>query len=246
MGYAVIDLHTHRWMPSTGAPSRRTLLVHGLASVGQSWWAVAGALAASGHDVTAADLRGHGLSPPGDGYDFEVMASDLVALGSWDIVVGHSLGGPIAAVATRLDPGFAARLVLVDPVFEIDDVDAAVAGQLAELDPDATVESVAAAHPAWSPLDAHYKAVGARTTPRRVVEACLRDNRPWAHLGLLDELEVPTTILGADPSIATLFPPGHAERVRNESVHYRMIEGVGHSIHREDAGRSIIRAIAAG
>ncbi|GAC1586887.1 MAG: alpha/beta hydrolase [Acidimicrobiales bacterium] len=84
--------------PSAGVPF---LLVHGLASNARLWDGVARRLAAADHPVVAVDQRGHGLSDkPDDGYDYETVCADLVAvldhLG-WDraVVVGQSWGGNV-------------------------------------------------------------------------------------------------------------------------------------------------------
>lgn len=72
----------------------------------------------------AVDLRGHGRSsaPPGaERYAFEQLAADVVAvldhLGLRGVAgVGGSLGGAVAVLVDRLDPGRWSRLVLAEPV----------------------------------------------------------------------------------------------------------------------------------
>src|SRR5687767_10228882 len=79
---------------------RRALLVHGLGSVGADWWQVADALARNGYRVVAPDLRGHGRSPAASTYRITDLVSDLHELGGdWDLLIGHSFGGLLAAVA---------------------------------------------------------------------------------------------------------------------------------------------------
>lgn len=78
----------------------------------------------------AVDLRGHGASSaPTDAHDyaFEHLATDVVtvldALGLHEVVgVGGSLGGAVAVLVDRLDPGRWSRLLLAEPVaFPISD-----------------------------------------------------------------------------------------------------------------------------
>lgn len=72
----------------------------------------------------AIDLRGHGASsaPAGaDRYAFELLAADVVAvmdgLGLRGVAgVGGSLGGAVAVLVDRLDPGRWSRLLLAEPV----------------------------------------------------------------------------------------------------------------------------------
>ena len=110
-----------------GDGTRRALLIHGIQSNAAGWWRVGPALAEKGFAVIAPDLRGHGTSPNPADHTFDSHATDLIELGSgWDLVLGHSLGGALALVAIRLDPGFATRLVLEDPALAVFDPDQAL------------------------------------------------------------------------------------------------------------------------
>ena len=72
----------------------------------------------------AVDLRGHGgTSAPAarDGFAFECMAADVLAvldiLGiERAVALGQSLGGGVATIVDRLQPGVFARLLLCEPV----------------------------------------------------------------------------------------------------------------------------------
>lgn len=100
-----VELAVRRWATrrpwaSADAPAPPPfLLVHGLASNARTWDGVAGILAASGHDVAAVDLRGHGRSTkPDDGYDFTTVTDDLRTLVDRlaferPIAMGQSWGG---------------------------------------------------------------------------------------------------------------------------------------------------------
>ncbi len=78
------------------------LLLHG-AGRNLVDWELVGPLLADGHRVVAMDLRGHGKSGGGDGpWTFEGAVADVAAVlegcGIADaVVVGHSLGGMVAA-----------------------------------------------------------------------------------------------------------------------------------------------------
>ena len=94
-----------RWSPpdvGAGGESRPAfLLVHGLASNARLWDGVAASLAASGHVAVSVDLRGHGLSDkPDEGYDFETVTDDLLAIIDHEgldrpVVAGQSWGGNV-------------------------------------------------------------------------------------------------------------------------------------------------------
>lgn len=216
----------------------RVLLVHGLSAYSGAWWRIGSRLASLGCSVVAPDLRGHGRSPSTESYGFAAMAADVASVGvGWDLVVGHSLGGPIACLVAVGDPSIRAVLLL-DPFVDAPDTefDGLMEELLSELDPVATAESVAAGQPAWHAEDCFHKAVSARLTSPYVVERCLQDNAPYHHLELLDALSAPTHILGSDPARGALFAPQAMAGVTNGRVTYEMVAGAGHSLQREQPG----------
>ena len=90
-----------------GGAGPPVLLLHGFPQTHICWRHVAPALAAAGHRVLAADLRGHGAStappggPHGEGYTKREMAAELVGvmadLGHGRFaVVGHDRGARVA------------------------------------------------------------------------------------------------------------------------------------------------------
>jgi pimeloyl-ACP methyl ester carboxylesterase len=230
----VIALPVARWGVGN---SRSVLLVHGLGASAAGWWRVAAAIAAGGAEVVAPDLRGHGAAPCGASYRFDELAADLARLGAeWDVVVAHSLGGPV--VATLLRGGVrTSKLVLLDPVFEIADneFEAVVADQVAEADPFADPAIIAAENPRWHHDDAFHKAHAARSVSPLTIERVLRDNSPWAHAELLIGLGTPCTVLAGDPAVFSMFGPQLAERVTqaDPTISYVVVQGAGHGIHRE-------------
>ncbi len=219
---------------------QRALLVHGLTSSAATWWRIADGLAGGGYHVTAPDLRGHGNAPHTVGYRLSGYAADLWELGGgWDLVVGHSLGGTLAALVGA-DPAFTKRLALLDPVFIIpeDRIADLLTDQLGELEDAGRPQAVAERNPAWHPHDAALKARAAAQTSPYVVERTLEDNRPWWYLDLLGDVRITTDILGADPARGTLFDPTIGDEIarRNVRITTRVLRGVGHSIPREAPG----------
>lgn len=99
------------------------LLVHGLASNARMWDGVAAVLAAAGYPVVAVDQRGHGRSSkPDEGYDFDTIVADLVALIAslgWvrPIVVGQSWGGNVVIEFGATHPHLAGAIAAVDGGF---------------------------------------------------------------------------------------------------------------------------------
>jgi len=92
-----------------GHPSAPALvLVHGITENRHMWDPLLPRLAAD-HYVLAVDLRGHGESDEGDGYDPISYATDVVetatALGlEQPLLVGHSLGGVVVSAFAAIAP----------------------------------------------------------------------------------------------------------------------------------------------
>jgi pimeloyl-ACP methyl ester carboxylesterase len=98
------------------APS--ALLIHGLASSSGTWRQLAKDLYNQGYTVIAPDLLGHGRSPRSLKYSIESWSNTILDLNiKPDIIVGHSLGGLIAA--NIQDTLKAKKLILIDPVFHL-------------------------------------------------------------------------------------------------------------------------------
>lgn len=97
------------------------LLLHGFGGSTVTWRETMPALAAAGYDVYALDLRGFGLSDKGYAADYSHPAQarrvvawmDAVGLGRVALV-GHSMGGSVAAHVALSAPDRVSRLVLVD------------------------------------------------------------------------------------------------------------------------------------
>jgi alpha-beta hydrolase superfamily lysophospholipase len=119
-------VHYERWQPAE-PPQRLVLIVHGYAEYGARYAHVARVLVEQGAAVYAPDHIGHGMS---DGEralitDFEHVVDDLRAL--VDIVadehpptplviIGHSMGGLLAARFAQQYPDLVAGLVLLGAV----------------------------------------------------------------------------------------------------------------------------------
>ena len=235
---APIRLQTHVWNP---LGERRALLLHGLTSDGTGWWQLAAGLADAGWLVIAPDLRSHGRSPAGAEHTVAAFAGDVELLGGgYDLVVGHSLGGSIAArlLATA---GFASAAVLVDPVIRLEP---AVHRQLradlhAAFGKDAA--AVRAEHPRWHERDVQRKVLAMGLVTPDVVDAVLDDNDPWDVTADVGAWQARVHLLVADPDEGGLLPPSVAAEVADGvRVTSELVAGAGHSIHREVPG--VVRA----
>ncbi len=226
-----LELATLEW----GKEGPRALLIHDSTSLARSWWRLGAEMARVGYRVTAPDLRGHGDSPPGGDYLLGSYATDVLALGSeWDVVVGHSLGGAIAAIAQTTDRSFAARLVLEDPVLSLPDPESFIAEHTKPFE-DPSAAAVLDQHPRWHPQDARIKAEALEASSPEVVRCTVLENKPWDLVPIVMDLDCPTLLIAADPDEGALVAPemGDGIAAANPHVTFRVLAGAGHSMHRD-------------
>ncbi|MCJ7726123.1 MAG: alpha/beta hydrolase [Acidimicrobiia bacterium] len=241
-----LTLRTRHW----GGGERRILLLHGISWNTAGWWRLGPDLAERGWDVTAVDLRGHGASPGGDDYRLSSYAEDVLALGRWDVVLGHSLGGALAVLASSVSPRFSKRLILQEPALLLAPIpiDESVRWLLEPYGRPRTVEAIAADNPSWHPEDVRLKIEALGQCSPAVVEATVRDNPDWNLIAETAGLLVPTTIIGGDPEYGGIVPVTIGEwfAAENPFVKYVVLAGSGHSAHREPASYEAYLGIVLG
>lgn len=248
-----VSLPSRSW----GSPSspRHALLVHGLGSNGALMWRFGVSLADAGWHAVAVDLRGHGLAPRTLDYTIAAYAADLAATrprrddvsgiataGSpWDLVIGHSLGGAASVVAAAENLAWARRLVLIDPGIHLsqENREATRLGQRAALD-DPTAAAFRAENPHWHDQDIELKVISAQqATPWAIDQTCVQ-NTPWDVREAAARLTVPTHVIAADPGVYSIFEgEGAAEVLRNPAFTISVVEGAGHSPHRDKPEETI-------
>lgn len=242
---------------SWGSPSasRRALLVHGLGSSGALMWRLGDALADAGWHATAVDLRGHGDAPRSLDYSVAAYGVDLAVTlpeggGAWDAVIGHSLGGAASTVAAASAAEWTRRLVLIDPAIHVDGRDAAIVRRSQERAfADTRLEVVQQEHPHWHPQDQELKVDAVLRASAWAVEQTSAQNQPWDVRAEAARLRVPTHVIGADPAVYSIFTGTLADEVlaANPLISLSIVEGAGHSLHRdrpEESVRQLLEALA--
>jgi pimeloyl-ACP methyl ester carboxylesterase len=237
-----------------GRPSaeNKALMVHGLGSSAATCWRVMEALAEQGWSATAVDLRGHGSSPRASSYAITDFATDLEATTpegaiTWDLVIGHSIGAAAAVVASSRKPNWAKRLMLIDPALSLDDsvrnqvLDNQRLGHLHQ-----SVDDVRALNPHWHPLDCELKVQANRAASLFALEHAVFDNDPWDVTEYAHKVSVPTHVLGAERGLGSMFCGDYATDMlaNNENFSYEVIEGAGHSVHRDKPAETMSALLA--
>ena len=99
----------------TGRPN--LLIAHGLYGSARNWGVIAKRLSDT-REVTAVDMRNHGLSPWEESHSYQDLADDLAqvidANGASMDVVGHSMGGKAAMMLALCYPDKVNRLIIGD------------------------------------------------------------------------------------------------------------------------------------
>ena len=211
------------------------LLIHGFGGNKEVWSGVAGELARD-HTVLSVDLPGSGGSPGPtvvDGRaDFGALAKDLAALVRKEglmpcLVVGHSMGGPIAARAVLEDSTAFRGLVLVDsflgaiPEAYLEPTAVALTG-----DPAATL-GVFLAPMATGPEQTRRLLADALKVPVPALQAYLRAMSRDALTGRQAQLRLPVLQLASGPreadpvkEAATLAQYGFKELPAFRIIHF--------------------------
>lgn len=96
------------------------VVLHGLFGSSDNWMTQARLMSVD-RVVHTLDLRNHGLSPHAAAFDYDVMASDVMAFirklpAGKAILVGHSMGGKVAMQVAVSEPALVHKLVVVDMV----------------------------------------------------------------------------------------------------------------------------------
>lgn len=240
-------LHWPAALPRRGTAA----LLHGMMSLGATWWRVGPELAARGWDVRALDLAAHGASPPLDGPLTEqaLVAKVLADLdGPVDLLVGHSLGARTAISAVAQHPGLARAVVLEDPpggsLRPVQEIARGVESdsELVRTDRARLLRRSAAEHPGWAAPDVEQDVEGIARAQAAAVVAGLRAGLRAGDLApLIAGAPVPVLVIAAADSGRPLGD-GPASALGGESraavravlPAHRFVElPGGHCLHRD-------------
>ncbi|KAG0694005.1 Alpha/Beta hydrolase protein [Suillus ampliporus] len=244
-------MHTSISASQWGSPtaSRRALLIHGLTMSSNSWEGVAQLLAAQGFFVVAPNLLGHTWRR-GTDYRVSTLAEDLrpyfVMDTTYDIIIGHSLGGSVTlSLLPFLPKTKETTVILLDPALEITEerIKMSTNKHLKEVANVRAAEEHMAENHAWSRRDCVLRALGISMCDRTVIEGIFGHNKPWSFSGLLKNIppNVKITVLASDPECGAICRLEHVPR-DVERLDARVLTNIGHWIpyERPDAVIDVI------
>jgi pimeloyl-ACP methyl ester carboxylesterase len=221
-------------------------------------------VAASAVQVFTIDLRGHGQSSwaTSETYDTAHYAADIVAFIEQVItkptaLVGHSLGGLVAAQTATARPDLVQALLLEDPPF---------------FEGDEAVRNASPVAAFFPKLVAAVRELQARSAPAFDYEPIVRDTTPpedwsvrcemlrqwdpttmqaaiegvvWRTFNPVATFTCPVTILQADPEFGGVFKPADGPRVMDANPHANivLVEGAAHGIHSEPTLPAYLREL---
>ncbi|KAG2069397.1 alpha/beta-hydrolase [Suillus decipiens] len=231
---------------SPAAP-RKALLIHGLLACSSSWVGVAQLLVAKGFFVVAPNLLGHGWRR-GTDYRMSTLAEDLrssfIENMTYDVIVGHSLGGPVAlALLPFLPKTKETNLILLDPPLAIEGTTEMHLSWIRnEFANGKTTEQLINDY-GWSRRDCVLHGLGVSMCDQTTVEGVFLHNKPWSFSGLFKNISphVKITVLVSDPKVGAVCRLEDIPR-DVERLNIRVLPGIGHCIQYERPD-SIVDAI---
>jgi pimeloyl-ACP methyl ester carboxylesterase len=245
-----INIHYYRTGNGAKPPM---VMAHGYTDNGLCWTDLAHALETK-YDVIMYDLRGQGLSDaPATGYDINNNVSDIVGLiGALKlehpVIIGHSLGGSIAAIVAAQYPDIPKKVVLIDPpglvkpMFETsEDMNRARnwftkdMNNLKGLSREQLIKIVAQRHPAISETARGRWADSKMQMKPQIIDSVLTIPPLKSYL---PKITVPTLILKADANDAVKKMEIDAvSAMPNIKIYH--VKGAGHLVHLEKPEESL-------
>ncbi len=215
---------------------------------------VAGPVAGGDLQVFMIDMRGHGQSSWGtyETYDTAHYAADTSAfieqvIGKPVALVGHSLGGLVAAATATARPDLVQAVLLEDPPFFEGDEAVRNASPVAAFFPK-LVAGVRALQARSAPASDYEPLVRDTTAPEDWSARCemLRQWDPstmqaaidgvvWRTFNPVATFACPVTILQADPAFGGVFKPADGPLVVAANPHAEivLVKGAAHGIHNQ-------------
>jgi pimeloyl-ACP methyl ester carboxylesterase len=225
----------------TGSGDLDLFIQHGYSDSALCWGLLPEDLGKN-YRVTLMDARGHGESAkPESGYDLTTMAGDMIALMKQlsmkkPVIIGHSMGGSLAAHIAALEPDLPGGAVLIDPAFRNRTVVSDRSTEMEELKKKSVeeiAESIRSKHPDW-PEEFILPSTEAKLQMSlNVIQLFETIDATWQDD--LKKATCPMLLITADAEVGAIVTEETAQYVRDNypNVDVAYIPGAGHSIQRE-------------
>lgn len=235
----------------TGGEKPPLILLHGFSENALSWNRVPVYLEIE-YDVVLIDARGHGISGlDEDGSSFEVQAQDVLRVIQelnlkQPVLIGHSMGAHVAALAAAQAPQLVRAVVLSDPPWhDASNHTSQETGAMkmeewkvwiSDLKQKSLDEVIALGrqmHPNWDESEFFQWARGKQQVRLETVEWITAN--PPLYAEIVSQIKCPGLLITADPKLGSMVTPEVAERVKKlwKKVSVVNIPGAGHNIHRD-------------
>ncbi len=238
-----ISMHYTR----TGGNGLPVILLHGLTGNGSCWTALARALEGE-YDVVMPDARGHGeSSAPDAGYRYEDHAKDAAGLiGALrlppPVLIGHSMGGLVAAVVAGGNQDLLRGLILEDPTFlspeaqrEVRDSDVVDQHRrFLKMSLDQVMADGRARHPDRSPELIELIARARLQTSLHAFDVLTPPNPDYRQL--VSSIDIPTLLVISEYGVVSTEAAAELQCV-NPKVRVEKISKTGHAIHYDQPER---------
>jgi pimeloyl-ACP methyl ester carboxylesterase len=225
----------------TGSGDLDLFIQHGYSDSALCWGHLPETLGQN-YRITLMDARGHGESTkPENGYDLTTMARDMIALMKHlnmkkPVIIGHSMGGSLAAHIAALEPDLPGGAVLIDPAFRNRTVVSDRSTEMEELKKKSVDEiavSIRSKHPDWPEEFVKPSAEAKLKMSMNVIQLMGTIDTTWKND--LKKATCPMLLITADEENGAIVTKETAEYVRDNHPNMDVlhIPDAGHSIQRE-------------
>ena len=225
----------HTFKERRGVKRPVALLIHGMSSTSRTWDATVVYLMRRGYNVVTVELEGHGDSTRLERYDFDIWIDSIVSqlegfdIAKIDLLIGHSLGGLLAAgVACRVPTD---KVLFIDPLLAVPPAMVRmVVKRMLRLKITATLPDLIEKFPTREPqlLLHEYEAI--QKWDIKCLEA-LKPQDGWAIVKQFFALEVKPEAVLVRPDASLLIPKRKAKFFNEHGIKVVTMEGVTHGLH---------------
>lgn len=225
----------HTFKERRGVERPVALLVHGMSSTSRTWDTTVVFLMRRGFNVVTVELEGHGDSARLDHYDFDMWIDSIVAqlekfnISKLDLLVGHSLGGLLAAgVACRVPTD---KVLFIDPLLAVPPAMVRmVVKRMLRLKITATLPDLIEKFPDREPQLLLHEYEALQKWDVKCLEA-LKPQHGWSIVKKFFELDNKPDAVLVRPSNSMLIPHRKEKFFNEHGIKVVTMEGVTHGLH---------------